>query len=241
MSGSGSADDFTDPRQAYRAGARAVLPFLAGTVPFGLVTGIATKAAGLSPLEACAMTLMVFAGTAQLAALPLMVAGAPVAVIILTAFIINLRFVIYSATAAPYFRHLPLRWKFLLGYFMTDTGFALFMRKVTDRPGFAHPQWYFLGGGSVVAAVWTASALVGVMAGAQVPPGWRLEFAATLGILALLAPFVRSKPELIAAVSAGLVALAASGLPLKMGLLCGALAGIAAGAAAETALAQGAR
>ncbi len=116
---------YTTPRSAYLGGAKAVWPFLFGTVPFGLVTGIATKAAGLSAPEAVAMTAMVFAGTAQIAAMPLLVAGAPGLVVVLTAFIINLRFMIYSATAAPYFRHLPLRWRFALGYFMTDTGFAL--------------------------------------------------------------------------------------------------------------------
>jgi 4-azaleucine resistance transporter AzlC len=230
---SADTDVFAGPRQAYLAGAAAVLPFLAGTVPFGLVTGIATKAAGLSALEAAAMTLIVFAGTAQLAALPLMVAGAPAPVIILTAFIINLRFVIYSATAAPYFRGLPLRWKLLLGYFVTDTGFALFMRRVAGRPDLAQRHWFFLGAGNLVAAVWILSAMAGVIAGARVPKSWQLEFAATLGILALLVPFVRNRPEFAAASTGGVVALLAGGLPLKLGLVCGALAGIAAGALTE--------
>ena len=64
------------PRTAYMAGAFAILPFLAGTVPFGIVTGIATRAAGLSFWESVAITLLVFSGTAQIAALPLMIAAA---------------------------------------------------------------------------------------------------------------------------------------------------------------------
>ena len=234
-----AAGGFDHPRQAYFAGAAAVLPFVAGTIPFGLVTGIATKAAGLSPLESVAMTVIVFAGTAQIAALPLMVAGAPVAVIILTAFIINLRFVIYSASAAPYFRALPLRWKLLLGYFVTDTGFALFMRRVVDNPDLPQRHWFFLGAGNVVALVWIASAVLGTVAGAQVPKAWQLEFAATLGILALLVPFVRGRPEFAAAATASTVALLAAGLPMKLGLVCGAVAGIAAGAVTERVLAKG--
>ena len=224
---------FETPRRAYLAGAVAVLPFVAGTIPFGLVTGIASMAAGLTPLEATAMILIVFAGTAQLAALPLMVAGVPVAVILLTSFIINLRFVIYSATVAPYFRDLPLRWRIPLGYFVTDTGIALFMRRVADRPDLPLRHWFFLGAGNVVAGVWIASAVVGTVAGAQVPKAWQLEFAATLGILALLVPFVRGRPDLIAAVTGGSVALATAALPMKLGLVCGAIAGIAAGALAE--------
>jgi 4-azaleucine resistance transporter AzlC len=234
-----AAEGFHSPRQAYLAGATAVLPFIAGTIPFGLVTGIATKAAGLSPLEAAAMTVIVFAGTAQLAALPLLVAGVPGAVIILTAFIINLRFVIYSASAAPYFRDLPLRWKLVLGYFVTDTGFALFMRRVADRPDLPLRHWFFLGAGNVVAVVWILSAVIGTLAGAQVPKAWQLEFAATLGILALLVPFLRGRPEFAAAVTAGMVAFLASALPMKLGLVCGAVAGIAAGALSERLLSPG--
>ena len=229
----GLAAGLDTPRAAYLAGAAAVLPFLAGTVPFGLVTGAATSAAGLSFWEAVAMTLMVFAGTAQIAALPLLVAGAPALVVIFTAFIINLRFVIYSASAAPHFRHLSMRWKLVLGYFTTDTGFALFMRKMAERPDLPHRHWYYLGGGNLIALAWITTTVAGIHAGALVPGAWRLEFAATLGILALLGPFVRGRPEFAAAAIGGGVALAASGLPLKLGLVCGAIAGIAGGVLAE--------
>ncbi len=233
--------DVDSPRGAYLAGSFAVLPFLAGTVPFGIVTGIATRAAGLSFWESVAITLLVFSGTAQIAALPLMVAGAPVLVVVFTALVISLRFIIYSAAAAPHFRNLSLAWRLLLGYFNTDTGFALFMRKMADHPDFVHRHWYYLGGGNMVALSWIVATVAGIEAGAQVPATWRLEFAATLGILALMGPFVRSRPELVAAMVGGGVALAAAALPLKLGLVCGALAGIAAGTLAERAIAENVR
>ena len=236
MSGSAAHSkpgEFGSPRAAWISGATSVTPFLFGTIPFGLVTGIATKAAGLSFEASVAMTLMVFAGTAQISALPLIAAGAPVLVIVLTAFIVNLRFMIYSATVAPYFKDLPLRWKFLIGYFVTDTGFAMFMRKVADRPAMAHRHWYFLGGGMMIGLVWSSSALIGILAGARVPASWQLEFAATVGILAILAAVIRNKAELSAAIIGGSVALAAMHLPMKLGLVLGALAGIAGGVLTE--------
>ena len=229
MTQPGTTPEFTSGRAAWIAGATGVAPFLIGTIPFGLITGIATKAAGLSAEAAAAMTVIVFAGTAQISVLPLMAAGAPVLVIVLTAFIVNLRFLIYSATVAPYFKHLPLRWKFLLGYFVTDTGFAMFMRKVADKPDMAHRHWYFLGGGMMIAIVWCGAAFVGILAGARVPLEWRLEFAATLAILALIAPVIRSRGEFAAAVIGGGVALAAAAMPMKLGLVLGAVAGIAGG------------
>ncbi|MDB5805418.1 MAG: branched-chain amino acid permease [Betaproteobacteria bacterium] len=238
---SATGRQYASGREGFFGGMRAVVPFLFGTIPFGLVTGIATKAAGLSAAAAVAMTTMVFAGTAQIASLPLLVSGAPGFVVVLTAFIINLRFVIYSATAAPYFATLPMRWKMVLGYFMTDTGFALFLRRVAGQPEMAFREYYFLGSGMTVATVWLITAAVGVLAGAKVPPEWQLEFAATLGILALLAPFVRSKPDFAAAATGGAVALLASGLPMKLGLVAGAIAGICAGVAAERVFAPRAR
>ena len=87
----------------------------------------------------------------------------------------------------------------------------------------------------------TARAIAGIHAGAQVPVAWRLEFAATLAILALMGPFVRSRPDLVAAIVGGGVALAAAALPMKLGLVCGAIAGIAAGTLAERAIAGDAR
>ena len=238
MSAAG-ASPINTPRAAYVAGSVAVLPFLAGTVPFGIVTGIATRAAGLSLWESVALTLLVFSGTAQIAALPLMVAGAPPLVVVFTALVISLRFVIYSAAAAPHFRKLSLAWRLLLGYFNTDTGFALFMRKMADQPDFPQCHWYYLGGGNMVALSWIVATIAGILAGAEVPAAWRLEFAATLAILALMGPFVRSRPELVAAIVGGAVALAAAALPLKLGLVCGAIAGIAAGTLAERGLSAG--
>ena len=230
MGGDAGGAEFASPRAAWIAGATSVTPFLFGTIPFGLVTGIATKAAGLSLEASMVMTIMVFAGTAQISALPLISAGAPVLVIILTAFIVNLRFMIYSATVAPYFKHLPLRWKFLIGYFVTDTGFAMFMRKVANKPDWPQRHWFFIGGGMVIASVWCLSVLVGILAGTRVPPEWRLEFAATLAIIALMAPVIRSRGEFVAAMIGGGVALAGAGLPMKLGLVLGAVAGIAGGA-----------
>ena len=84
-------------RAAFRDGRRAILPYLPGSCAWGLISGVAMVKGGLGVPWAIAMSLMVNAASAQLAALPLIVAGAPLWVIIGTGFITNLRFVIYSA------------------------------------------------------------------------------------------------------------------------------------------------
>jgi hypothetical protein len=83
----------------FARGARDMTGISLGIGAWGLVTGIAMVKAGLGLPLAITMSLLVFAGSAQLASLPLIAQGAPLWVIWATAFCVNLRFVIFSAAA----------------------------------------------------------------------------------------------------------------------------------------------
>ena len=58
--------------------------------PFGLVAGVAMVAGGIPPLAAMAMSLVVYAGASMLAAVQLLAADTPLAVILLTVFFIKI-------------------------------------------------------------------------------------------------------------------------------------------------------
>ena len=124
----------TDParKETFRQGQRAILPSLPGAFAWGMISGVAMVKGGLTVPWAIMMSLMVYAGSAQLAALPLIVAGAPLWVIVTTGLITNLRFVIYSAALRPYFADEPWRKRAALGFFMTDFTFTRFMRSAQD-------------------------------------------------------------------------------------------------------------
>src|SRR3954468_800316 len=98
-------------RSAYAEGARAALPVLLGIVPFGVITGVAMVASGITPLAAMAMSVFVFAGASMVASAQLLSQGTPALLVVLAALFINLRFMMYSASLRPYFIHLPLRWR----------------------------------------------------------------------------------------------------------------------------------
>jgi len=100
-------------KEGFLAGTRDMVPILLGVVPFAMISGIAAVGAGLSMASAMGMSVFIFAGAAQLAAVQLIGIGAAPIVIITTALIINLRFVMYSASIAPHFQHLTQRWKCL--------------------------------------------------------------------------------------------------------------------------------
>jgi 4-azaleucine resistance transporter AzlC len=215
-------------RAAFRGGQRAILPSLFGAAAWGLVSGVAMVKGGLAVPWALLMSFLVYAGSAQLAALPLIVAGAPLWVIVATGLITNLRFVIYSAALRPYFAHLPPRRRAALGFFMTDFTFTMFMRHAQEGKLPAHRDAWFAGVCTNNWITWQLSATTGIVAASYVPAEWGLEFTGTLALVALVGPSLLTRPAVLGALTAAAVALLAHGLPFKLGLFCGAIAGITA-------------
>ncbi len=216
---------------ALRDGALNAVSLLFGIVPWGIVTGVAMVSAGLSRAEAVAMSLLVFAGTAQLAVLPLLIAKAPLWLMYATALVVNLRYIIYSAVLAPHFEHLSRPWRVLLSYITVDGVFALFVGRFRPGDGNPHKHWHFLGGSLVMWCAWQLASWIGIFAGAMIPKEWSLEFASTLGLIALLIPLLFDRAVVWGALAAGGVALVAAKLPLNLGLLAAIAAGVAAGLA----------
>jgi len=223
-------DAFRDGDAA--AGARDAGPLLLGAIPFALVTGIASVEAGLTPAQAVGMSVVVFAGASQLAALELLGETAPLAVAVGTAVVINLRMAMYSASIAPQFAHLDRRLRAVLAYFLTDHAYAMAVAEFA-RSDDRNRARYYLGVGATIWAVWVAGTAVGVVAGTGLPPALELSFAVPLVFLALLVPALTDRPTAAAGAVGGTVAVVAAGLPFNAGLLTGALAGIAAGLVAE--------
>ena len=128
----------------FLAGARAVLPILLGVVPFAMITGVAAVGVGLSPLDSFGMSVIVFAGASQLAVLQLMKIGSPWIIMVLTAWIINLRFIMYSAVLAPAMQKLPTGRKSLLAYMLSDQAFGVSVSYFTTHPE-VDRNWFYFG------------------------------------------------------------------------------------------------
>lgn len=216
--------------QAFAHGVRLSAPSLVATAAWGVVTGVAMVKLGLSVPQAIGMSLLVYAGSAQLATLPLIAGVAPVGVIWLTAAIVNLRFTIFSAALYPFFRHFSTGRRLLLGSINTDMGFALFLSRYGDAPdterGSTAQVWFFLGSTLSTWVVWQATSIVGVVLATRVPAEWGLGFAAIIALIALVMPMIAGAPTIVGAVFAGATAVAAAGLPLRLGLLAAVVVGI---------------
>ncbi len=220
-------------RQEFWRGIRDMLPILLGVIPFGLIFGALALAEGVPPLATQGLSLFVFAGSAQFIAAGLIGAGAPPTIVVLTILVVNLRHMLYSATMAPYYEKLPLRWKAGLAWLLTDEAFATTSVRYRE-PDQTRAHWYALGAGMALWVSWQVSTAVGVLAGAQVPEAWALDFALPLTFLALLIPVLVSRPAWAAALTAAATSLALIGLPFKLGLLFAIAAGVAAGIGLDT-------
>ncbi len=210
-------------------GVRDTLPLLVGIAPFGMIYGVLAVKAGIPPVAAQAMSAILFAGSSQFMIVQLVGAGTPWLVVVATALIVNLRHALYSASLAPHLRRLSAAWKGLLAYVLVDEAYAVGITRF-ERPGVQGGQHiYLLAAGLAVWVCWQASTALGIFLGAQIPAGWSLDFTLALTFIALVVPALRDRPAVLAALAAGLTAVAAHGLPYKFGLILAALAGIGVG------------
>lgn len=217
------------PSREFWLGVREELPILLGVIPFGMIYGILALSAGLNPYDAQAMSSVVFAGSSQFMTVKLISANTPGMIIILTGFIINLRHALYSASIAPYIKHLPLRWKALLAYLLTDEAYAVSIIHYQAKGDLTYKHWYLLGSGLALWTSWQISTGVGIFLGGQIPADWGLDFALPLTFIALVVPGLKDRPGIITAGVASLAALLFFGLPFKLGLIASVFVAIATG------------
>ncbi len=219
-------------RAALRAGFWDMVPTFPATIAWGLVTGVAMAQSGIGLPKAYVLSTIAYAGSAQLATLPLLVAHAPVSVIVLTALMVNLRFVIYSAALKSTLASLPLARRTGLAYLIGDMSFVVFMRAQSHHEPTLRP-WYFLGAAASNFLPWHIGSYVGLLAAGRIPAEWGLDFAGMLALVALLVPMLGSRPALAGTVVAGACGLWFDPLPARIGLVLATLAGVTAALLAE--------
>ncbi|MFT5564612.1 MAG: putative branched-subunit amino acid permease [Myxococcota bacterium] len=212
-----------------REGLVAVAPLLLGIIPFGMVAGAAAVDAGLGLGGAVGLSVFVFAGASQLAAIELLGDAAPTAVIVLTIMVINLRFAMYSAAVAPLVPDVTRGRRVLMSYLLVDQAFALTLARHAVDPKARNPFGFFVGCAVTLWTAWQATTILGAIVGSTLPDWLPLGAAIPLMFLVILIPTVTDRATLSAAVASGAVATLAVGLPYNAGLLLAAVTGIAVG------------
>lgn len=213
----------------FARGAREMLGTAIGIAAWGLITGVAMGKSGLSPWLMVFMSLVVFAGSAQLAVLPLLASGAPVWVVWATALCVNLRFMIFSAVWRSYFIVYPLGTRLRLAYFTADLNYVLFMKRF-PKPRPAPEQLpYFWGGALFNWVAWQVPSLAGIFLGDLVPVHWGFGFAGILALLGVGLSLLSDRATGVAGAVAACAAVAAYALPYKLNIVVAIAAAVAMG------------
>jgi 4-azaleucine resistance transporter AzlC len=190
---------------------------------FGLVYGLAAQRAGLSPLEAAAMSIIVFAGAAQFAAIGYIVGGLAWPVIVVLTALLNARHLLYSAALAPWLRDVPAPRRAVMAHLLTDEAFALSIAHFT-RLGRTDERGYWIAAVGATFIPWNLATLAGVLIGSEIPSPERfgLDIVFPAAMVGLAAGLITGRREVVAAI-AGAV------LGVGVGLLVSPSVGIVAG------------
>ncbi|SEQ30098.1 4-azaleucine resistance probable transporter AzlC [Devosia sp. YR412] len=220
----------------FYAGARACIPVVISVAAYGVVWGVLARGAGLSLLEVILMSGLVFAGSAQFVALDLWTvtpSTLPIGPLILAALIVNLRYLLLTATLRPLFRpDQQVKGALLMGI-VSDETWAMTVGEMAKGRGTVA---FLLGGGVFAYACWMATTVIGHTLGSAIddPRTYGLDFAFTATFLALLLGMWKGKGDIIPWLVAALAAIISAKLiPGSWYILIGGIVGSLAGAIAD--------
>ena len=221
----------TDPLDTpVRDALREAWPLLIPAWPFALVLGVVISEGGFGRWAGWSTSWIVFAGAAQLTLVTLFAEVGPLSAIV-SALVVNARHFMYSAAMAPAFRQQPRWFRFVAPYTLIDQMFAMMITKTDGDPTYF--RRYYVAFGTLFWTTWQIFVGVGVVMGTGLPESWGLEFAVPVLFLGLSILSVVSRPAAVAGVVGATVAVAASPLPNRVGLLVGAFAGVIAATAVD--------
>ena len=181
-----------------------ILPLALATVPWGILCGSLSINIGLSPLQAQLMSLLVFAGAAQLAALTIIGAIGSLSSMFSSTFVISSRHLLYSAVFREHVRKSSLGLRCCIAFFLTDEMFAVTCAYIEKHRMFS--PIYAISSGVVFYLIWNLSTFIGIMAGQHIPniEHLGLEFAIAATFIAIVFPSIKNKSTLVSVISSGL-------------------------------------
>ena len=211
------------------------LPFCFIVGPYGMVFGVLAAESGLDVLTAIAFSVAVIAGAAQFTALSLMQDQAPTVIIIIVGLAVNLRMALYSATLAPHLGAAPFWTRALVAYSTLDHSFALADAKYQADPAMTLSQKlaFFFGATGFVGVIWIVGTGLGAWLGTRIPDWLALDFAMPIAFIALLAPALRTVPQVAAALTAAVLSLVLAAIPYGLGLIMAAFVALLLGGELE--------
>lgn len=199
----------------------------ASVAGFGFVYGLSASKAGFSPIETAVMSLIVFAGTAQFAAVGYIASGLAWPGVVLLTGLLNARHLLYSASLAPWLRDVPFVRRAVMAHLLTDEAFALSSGHF-KRIGQGDERGYWLAAIGSTFIPWNLATLAGVILGGTIPnpTAYGIDIIYPAAMIGLAAGLVTARRELVAAsVGAAVGVVVALLAGPSVGIMCGGLLG----------------
>lgn len=203
------------------------MPLTIAVLPWGVLAGSYALDAGLSPFESQAMSVIIFAGSAQLVALGMIKAGVGLSSILITTLLITSRHFLYGMAMRSHISTMSIKWRLLLGFLLTDELFAI------ANQGKQHKlsPWFAFGGGLSFYLGWNLATATGIIAGQTIPnlDSWGLDFAIAATFIAIVVPAVKQVSMLLCVMTSLVSAVICALYAIPGGLLISALLGMSVG------------
>ena len=198
-------------KHGFRSGMKRAVPIVMGYVPVSFAFGVLATEIGMSPLDSLLMGLLFFAGSGQLIAVSMIGQGAAMSAIVVTTTVVNLRHLLKSAAMIPGLAHWP-RWrKALFAFQLTDETFAMHADRFANMPNAPEQltrKFYIaetFGINITSHLSWISGGYLGAAFGSMIGDlrVFGLDYALPGMFVALLAPRLLDKPQLIVSIIAG--------------------------------------
>ena len=206
-----------------------MLPLCLAVIPWGILCGSLAIQNGFTPFETQAMSLLVFAGSAQLVAIELIAGNTPLLTILFTTFIISSRHFLYGLAVRHKVIEQPMRWRLPVSFVLTDELFAFSHHPRAYRT--KTRLIYALSAGFSFYIAWNIWTLIGIVAGTMLPDltNLGLDFAIAATFIALVIPGIKNLATLITVIVAGISATLLKSTGFELWLVCSALLAMSAG------------
>lgn len=200
------SEKFEPQSRPWLQGMTQALPIVLGYIPVGFAYGVLAQKAGLSAFNTLLMSVIVYAGSAQLISVGLIASGLAPLSIIITTFIVNLRHMLMSAALSPHLQNWRKRELSAFAYEITDESFALHATRMEDG---GRPKSETFAINLTAQASWVLGTALGIFGGqliAEIEP-FALDYALPAMFIALLVIQIRNKVQVVVAVLAGVFSL----------------------------------
>jgi predicted branched-subunit amino acid permease len=194
---------------------------------YALSFGALSVAAGISVLQTCVLSLVMFTGASQFALIGVVGAGGNPFSGAATAILLGLRNGLYGLRMSPILRVRGIR-RFGAAQWVIDETTAMAITQPTEPLG----RLAFYSTGLALYVLWNLGTLIGALAGQAIsnPADLGLDAAVPAAFLALLAPRMEGREQWVVAITAAAVALVSVPfVPQGVPVLLAAAVGVAFG------------